>query len=246
MKILFFIESLYSGGKERRLVELLKGLKNYSNINYELVLTRRDIHYKDVLALNIKIHYLDRKFIRKDPRLFFLFYKICKNFRPDIIHVWGNMAAFYSFPAKLLLRLKLLNNQITNAPDKIRKGILSPKIAFLFSDKIIANSKAGLESYAVSSKKSMVIYNGFDFFRLEKLTSKELIRKQFSILTKKAFAMVASFQPNKDYVTYINAANLILKDYDDVTFLCVGNGDNTAFRQLVLPENIDKIKFLGQ
>jgi len=31
MKILFYIESLRSGGKERRLVELIKGLKKYSN-----------------------------------------------------------------------------------------------------------------------------------------------------------------------------------------------------------------------
>ena len=57
MKILFFVESLYSGGKERQLVELLKGLSKFEDISVELVVMRRDIHYKDVLRLNIKIHY---------------------------------------------------------------------------------------------------------------------------------------------------------------------------------------------
>ena len=43
MKLLFFIESLHPGGKERRLVELLKGLSKFEDISMELVLTRRDI-----------------------------------------------------------------------------------------------------------------------------------------------------------------------------------------------------------
>ena len=40
MKILFFIESLGSGGKERRLVELIKGLSKDKNIEIELVLKK--------------------------------------------------------------------------------------------------------------------------------------------------------------------------------------------------------------
>ena len=43
MKILFFSESLHAGGKERRLVELLKGLSKFEDISMELALTRRDI-----------------------------------------------------------------------------------------------------------------------------------------------------------------------------------------------------------
>ena len=80
MKILFYIESLNSGGKERRLVELIKGLSKYPDIEMELVLTRDYIHYKEISDTGIKIHFNIRKGLKKDPRLFFKFYKIAKKF----------------------------------------------------------------------------------------------------------------------------------------------------------------------
>ena len=39
MKILFFINDLRSGGKERRLVELIKGFSNLSGMEMEIVMT---------------------------------------------------------------------------------------------------------------------------------------------------------------------------------------------------------------
>jgi len=245
MKILFFIESLGAGGKERRLAELLKSLKNYPEIIYELVLTRRLIHYQEILDLNIKIHYLERKYLKKDPSLFFRFYKICQDFRPDIIHVWGNMPAIYTIPARLLLRVRLLNNQIGDATVKAKRRIFLAKLIFLFSDKVIANSRAGLESYSLNGKKGMVIYGGFDFTRLKNLSPNEVIRDKFNIKTKKIVGMVASFQPYKDYATYITAANMILKTNKDVTFLCIGYGNDQPFREMVRSENIEYIKFTG-
>jgi len=110
MRILFYIESLRSGGKERRLLELIKGLSKNKNIDMALVLTREDIHYTDVFDTGIKIYYTIRKGLKKDPRLFFKFYKIAKKVKPDIIHVWGNMVAVYAIPTKVLLRIKMVNN----------------------------------------------------------------------------------------------------------------------------------------
>jgi glycosyltransferase involved in cell wall biosynthesis len=245
MKILFFIESLGAGGKERRLAELLKRLKNYHDITYEVVLTRRLVHYQEILDLGIKIHYLERKYVKKDPFIFFRFYKLCKDFRPDIIHVWGNMVALYAIPAKLLLRIKLLNNQIGDATIKSKNRLFFAHLAFRFSDAVIANSKAGLESYLLSGKKGMVIYGGFDFKRLENLVDVKVIRNKFNIRTKRIVGMVASLKPIKDYQTYINAANIILKTNKDVTFLCIGYGNDSLYREMVWPENIDHVKFLG-
>ena len=175
MKIVFFIESLRSGGKERQLVELIKGLKHYPDIECELALTRTEIHYKDIFSTGIKIHYIVRKYIKKDPRLFILFYKICKKYRPDIIHVWGNMVAIYALMAKTLLEIPMINFQIQNATKKVNKEILSHKLTFPFSDIIIANSKAGLKAYNAPERNSRVIYNGFDFnrFVISKLRVKE-------------------------------------------------------------------------
>lgn len=70
MKILYIIESLSAGGKERRLVELIKGLKDHSDFQCELAVMSNDIHYEYVFKQNIRIHYLIRKW-KKDPEIFF-------------------------------------------------------------------------------------------------------------------------------------------------------------------------------
>ena len=85
MKILFFIESLRAGGKERRIVELLKGLKQFPDISIELVLTRNEIHYQEILQLDVPIHIIERKFLKKDPRLFFKFFRLAKKIKPDMV-----------------------------------------------------------------------------------------------------------------------------------------------------------------
>lgn len=246
MRILFFIESLRSGGKERRLVELIKGLQaKDSDIEMMIVLTKDEIHYKDVLKTNIKVSYAIRK-VKKDPKVFLKFYKIVKNFKPDIIHVWGNLVAIYSVPTKFFLRIPMINSQIADAPDQLEKSLLNHKISFPFSDKIIANSFAGLKAYKAPTNKSEVIYNGFDFNRVNNLTETKEVRKSIGIKTNYIVGMVASFSNLKDYSTYIKAAILVLDNFEDVTFLCIGSGNSDKYKKMVKPEYKDKILFLGK
>ncbi len=246
MKILFYIESLCPGGKERRLVELIKGLKRqFPEIEMELVLTKEDIHYTDIYDTGIKIHYTIRKGLKKDPRIFYKFYKVAKNFKPDIIHVWGNMVAIYAIPAKVLLHISMINNQITDAPLKVKARLFSHKLTFLFSDKIIANTYAGLKSYNTPKKKCSVIYNGFDSNRINNLKPKESVREKFQIKTRYVIGMVASFSKQKNYTTYVKAAILVLEKRQDVTFLCIGSGDDSKYKKMLSSINNDKILFLS-
>ncbi len=246
MKVLFFIESLGSGGKERRLVELIKGLSKDGNLEMELVLTKEVIHYTDILSTNINIHYIVRKGLKKDPRLFYKFYKIASKFKPDIIHVWGNLVAIYAIPTKVFLKTPMINSQITNAPLNVSNSFLEHTLTFPFSDVIIANTYAGLNAYSAPKNKSLVIYNGFDFNRIKDLEDKSLLRQRFNIKTRYAVGMVASFNERKDYTTYIEAANLILEKNNNITFLCIGSGDYSKFEQMVPEKNISNILFLGK
>ncbi len=246
MKILFFVESLRSGGKERRLVELIKGLSKHNDVDMEIVLMKDEIHYNDVIETGIKIHYVIRKNLKKDPRVFFKFYKIAKTIKPDIIHVWGNMVAIYAIPAKTFLKIPMVNNQITDAPESVGKSLIDHNLTFRFSDKIVANSKAGLKAYNTPLKKSKVIYNGFDFNRLNKLKDRALVTKQFDISTKYVVGMVASFSYKKDYNSYIKAANIVLEKCSNTTFICVGSGSFDEYEQMIKPENKNRILFLGK
>jgi glycosyltransferase involved in cell wall biosynthesis len=244
MKILFFIESLRAGGKERRILELLKGLKRYDDIQLEIVLTRKEIHYEEFFDLNIPLHVIERNYLKKDPLLFLKFYRVARKIKPDIIHVWGNMVAVYAVPTVWHLGIPMLNNQITDATPNLKP--LGKNITFRMSAKVIANTEAGLKAYNAPPEKSGVIYNGFNFQRLDALRDNNEVRREFNISTKHVIGMVATLSPYKDYATYIRAAQRILERRTDVTFLCIGEGDASSLRQMVAEKNKSKILFLGK
>ena len=246
MKILFFIEDLRAGGKERRLVELLKRLSQVPNISIVLVLTRKEIHYDEIFDLGIRIHYVERKFLKKDPRVFIKFFRIANKLKPDIIHVWGNVVAVFSIPSKMILRIPLINNQISDAPVKLNNSFLHHRLTFPFSDQIIANSYAGLKAYGVDKSKGIVIYNGFDFRRIQNLPCKKTVLKNLNITTKYVVGMVASYSDLKDYETYIKASNIVNGKFSDVTFICVGEGDSDPYEKLVHPQFKNNVVFLGR
>jgi hypothetical protein len=61
IRILFFIGSLVTGGKERRLIELLTYLKQKDEYELFLVLAFNQIHYPQFLNLNIDFTILNKK-----------------------------------------------------------------------------------------------------------------------------------------------------------------------------------------
>jgi glycosyltransferase involved in cell wall biosynthesis len=245
MRVLFFTENLRAGGKERRIVELLKSLKRQGNVEVELVLSKNLIHYEEIFTLNIPIHIIERKILKKDPRLFFKFFWIAKAFKPDFIHVWGHMVAVYAVPTKLLLGVPLINNEI--ADSTLNAKLLFKRQVFKASDRIIANSYAGLKAYDAPMTKSTVIYNGFSFDRIKNIEEPSTVRERFGIRTAHVVGMVASFLEYKDYKTYIQAALSLLKSKKDITFLCIGDGDDTNYKEMVSDEKQEaNILFLGR
>ncbi len=243
MKILFFIENLGPGGKERRLTELIYDLVKNHGYECTIVLTKLEIHYDKLRNINIQPIIIEKTH-KKDLSIFYKFYKIAKQLKPDIIHVWGNLAATYAIPAKLFLKIPLINNQITDAPC-FSKINFNYKVNFFFSDKIIANSEAGLKSYNVKKTEGLVIYNGFDFNRIKNITDRETLKNRLNIHSKFVIGMVATFSLSKDYQTYIDAALKILEYNQDISFLCIGSGDNQMYKNQIPKKFEDKIKFTG-
>lgn len=248
MKILFFIDSLESGGKERRLVELMKELSLNSNIKFEIAVMNRKIDYGEILRLNVNIHYLERK-TRKDVSIFYKFYKICKEFEPDIVHCWDSMTAIYSIPTCLRLQIKLINGMIVDCPSNrsiFSKHWVRSKATFAFSHVITGNSKAGLKIYNAPKKKSYIIYNGYNFNRNNQLLDSRLIRESLDVSSKYIVAMVATFSKFKDYKTYYEAATILLETRNDITFLAIGNQtDSLASTSLIDVKNRKYFRLLG-
>jgi glycosyltransferase involved in cell wall biosynthesis len=249
MRILFFTDTLDVGGKERRLTELIKDLLLHKEIEFELVVMSSDIHYKEILDLDIKIHYITRR-TKRDISVFYRFYKLCKAYRPDVIHCWDSMTAVYLVPVCKLLNIRLVNGMVVDSP--VRQNIsnkyyLRAKLTFPFSDVIIGNSEAGLLAYKAPKDKSIVIYNGFDFKRTKNLLNQESIRKEIKTDSGYIVGMVACFSENKDYPTFFKAAQILLKNRNDVTFLAIGNRtDSDESRDLIAGQFIDHFRLLGR
>ena len=105
MKIIHLIDSLRSGGKERQLVEVLKFFSQQEKITSNLVVMSDENHYTYIENLNIKTYKIIRK-MKKDFSVFFKFYKIFKDSKPDIVHSWCSMSSVYSLPAAKIIGIK--------------------------------------------------------------------------------------------------------------------------------------------
>ncbi len=249
MRILFFIDSFPAGGKERRLVELMKGLRAQPGIEFELVIMTRDVHYKEVFDLCSDVHFVVRR-TRKDFSVFGQFHRICKQFRPDIVHCWDSMTAVYLVPLLWVHHFKLVNGMVADTPSVTgfrNKNWLRGKLTFPFSKAIVGNSLAGLKAYGAPVGKSHCIYNGFSFTRTEHLVESGSMRQQLMIDTPLVVGMVASFSRFKDYPVFYKAAERLLMERNDITFVAVGDfTDSEASRSLVPAELRGHFRFLGR
>lgn len=249
MKIIHLIDALGPGGKERQIVETLKYLSGKKDITCELVIMSHVIHYEHIEQLNIKTHKIIRKW-KKDPTVFFKLLTLFKETKPDIIHSWNSMCSIYAIPAAKILQIKFINHFLRDAPLRLKpkdQVWIRSILTFPFSDRIAANSKAGLEAYRVPKNKRACLYNGFDFSRIQGLASKKAIREELAIHTRHVVGMVAAFSANKDYATFFNAAQSQLRKRDDITFIAVGGGNlYERMIKLIKPEFRGKIILTGQ
>ena len=248
MRILFVADTLGSGGKERQLVELLKGLDRRKDVTYCLCLLSEGGHYADANLIGGQRYFIRRKF-RYDPSVPVRLYSLYRRFRPDVVQSWELMCSIYALPVAKFFGVKFVS-MIRNAPEKLPAWgdiCIRSKLTFPFSDLILANSHAGLQAYNVPEQRGHCIHNGFDFGRIRTLEAKDAVRKRFGIQTQKVVGMVGKFHPKKDNVTFIEAALRVCARRKDVTFVAVGDGVKLeGCKEMVAPEYSDRIKFLGK
>lgn len=250
MRILFFTDTLGFGGKERRLLELIKYLKQNTDHELALVITQNEIYYEYVHEIGIPITIIDRRFTKYDPFILFKFYKYCRSFEPDIIHSWGIMTTFYAILAKKKLRVPLVSSMIADVYGN--SGLFSLKsilfnIDHFFSDIVLSNSIAGINAYKINSAKAKVIRNGVHLERFNHSYHTGSIRQELGIETDFLVVMVGSFWISKDYDLFVDVAKAIRLKRKDVTFIAVGDGINfDRIQQRINNENVDNVVLAGR
>jgi len=228
----------------------LKYLKENTSFEMLVVLRQEKIDYPAFYDLRIPYKLLTKNYKPKDLTLHWKFYKICQDFKPDLIHSWGKMPAFVSLLTVILKGIPLVNSQITSAPPHIETlsfNNLTNKINFKLSDVILSNSEAGLHVYNPPFSKSKVIYNGINLSRFEGLPPADQIRKKNDIKTKYLVVMVASFSENKDYRKFLNVCQQVSKKREDITFVAAGDGKYLKTIRAEADEmNVKNIRFTGR
>lgn len=229
MRLLLVIDTLGAGGKERRFTELVRALSKIEDIELKVVIMSNDIHYAEIYGLGLEIIRLIRR-TPKDISVFGQFRRIIETLRPDAVHCWESMTAVYLAPVCKLLDCPLINGMVTNVP--LRRNIFNhhwrrARLTFPLSKIIVGNSQAGLSAYSAPRDKSVVIYNGFDFARLDGIKEVKVVRDELDIGTDYVVGMVASFGKQKDYPTFYRAAENILSKRQDITFLAIGLGTDS-------------------
>ncbi len=158
------------------------------------------------------------------------------------------MCSVYAIPVKLLMRAKLINGTIRNAPEVIppfRRLWMRHHLTSPFSDVMLGNSLAGLRAYKIPSHKAHCIYNGFDLSRIRSVPPADEVRRQLGITTTFVVGMVGNFSDKKDQPTLIEAAHRVLAHTRDVTFILIGGGE-TLDRCRELAQGDGQIRFLGR
>lgn len=250
MRIAFISDRLCSGGKERRLIALIQGLLERGNISPVIILwdgidEQDAIDYKYVLNLNIPIYYLGS---HTRVRNCFEVYKILKREQIDAISFWAPpLYSYFMLYSQFRLRIPLYNSSLTNGRNNFTKlELIIGHHIYHFATVVNSNSNQALEVFNIPQKKRKVIYNGFDFTRLINMVPVAEIRKRFKIDTRYIISMAGEYSIRKDWITHVRAANLILSQGYDVTFLCMGAGDPSPYESLIKPLYKKFIRFIGR
>ena len=226
LRVLHLIDSLAAGGKERQLVELLKGLRAEPDLSCELIILSSDIHYEEFSSLGIVAHQLPRK-SRYDVSVLPRMHSVLRQFRPTIVHSWNAMCSVYGAPLAKLAGAKFVNAYVQAAPAKPTysgRDFYWGKLTIPISDVVVANSQAGIPAYGVPRRKAICIRNGIDHNRFATLAPAEEIRRSLGIATRYVIGMVAAFTEWKDHDTFFEAALNVLSVRADVTFVAIGDG----------------------
>ncbi|MFT3680268.1 MAG: glycosyltransferase family 4 protein [Ferruginibacter sp.] len=249
IKVLILNDQLTRGGKERRIVELVKYCHQHYNVVFEIVIMHNDVEYKDVYDTGFKVHLMkwgEHGTLGNFKKII----AITKSFQPDIIHSWSSMTDVVGLFLKFYTRKKFISSMIARAvpfrslKDKEYRRSL---YVFPFTDVITANTKAGIASYNAPAKKSICIYNGFNFDRLKNLDKSEILVKQHNLEGKYVVGMVAAFAERKDQETFVTAALSLLKKYPGkIAFILIGYGIYQEDRMKQAGEHLQKdIIFTG-
>jgi glycosyltransferase involved in cell wall biosynthesis len=212
------------GGAERQLLELFKGIDRDTYAPYLVCLETGGPVAEGARELGVPVEYVTRSW-RWDLGVALRLKSLIKRERISIVHAYLGLPGFYGAIAGKLSGVKVITT-IRIAGPRTRLSDVSERFAFLISDTILSNSRAGADYYFKhfpGRHKARVIYNGYnpsEFDQVHPVSKADLGLPEDGLV----IGHVANLTYLKDYPTFLQALARVFRIEPRALALIVGDG----------------------
>ncbi|KRQ87442.1 Alpha-D-kanosaminyltransferase [Caloramator mitchellensis] len=254
MKVMHIISGGEVGGSRVHLLSLVSN----SECDEHIIICLMDGKlYREAIEMGLDIRLIEQK-NRFDLKVVDDIVRICKEEEVRLVNCHGARANFLAY----FLRQKLKVPFVTTIHSDYMKDyegnffktlVFSNinKMVLRYFDYYIAVSdefKKMLVERRFDENRIFVVYNGIDFNNVLLKSNRKNILKKYKIRNdSKIITMVARLHPIKGHKFLFDAIKLVLKEYDDVVFLLIGDG---SFKSELLNYSkelniLHRLRFLG-
>lgn len=228
IKVLHVLTDKNIGGAGRWLLYYLK-YHNREQFDVRVVLPLGSQLIPAVKELGIHVTVLvemeDKSFDKKAMKALV---QLFKEEQPDIVHTHASMTARMAARAAMVPSIFNTKHCMESAPGVLPKKIVRREVNAVFSDKIIAVSRAVRRSMVHAGchpEQIAVVYNGIEPIAIPSAEEKAALLQSYGGRAgEKAVGMVARLEEVKDHETFLLAAQNVLENRKDVRFYIVGDG----------------------
>lgn len=244
MKITFLIRSLEGGGAERQLLFTAKGLAPQGhNVS---VVTFYDVCFYAAELDNSVVRLIP---LHKQGRwdLLSFYWRLIKQLRqeaPEALYSFLDSANVFSIlckpflpHTKIIWGVRASNVDFANYPWISRWSYKAECFLSRFADRIIANSRAGLDyaaAHGFPREKMSVVHNGIDteYFAPDHSLGLPL-RTQWGVANDQLLiGLVGRIDPMKGHEVFLQAAAILKENFTDMRFVCVGDGEKAYVERM--------------
>lgn len=232
LKILFVIDHLGRGGAERQFINLVNNIDRKMFEVYVFIAERRGERFQE-LKKDIHVYGLPDSKERRTLRALRLLRKTIREIRPDVIQTWLEYSTFLTAVVLKISKLRPLfiashRGSLDELYDyEVRFGSLKKKLliwAYRQTQTVTTNSKylvRQLRSYGVRNIE--VIYNGIDLEKLNRLESREALRRKLEFKTDIFYMVFAGALVARKGIEYLIEAVKGINS-SKISLLILGNG----------------------
>lgn len=256
IKITYMIDVLVTdlAGTENQLIKMINGLdRNKFEINLICLSTHPWIEANRT-SLKCKIDIIEMNKFKK-PSTYLNFIRLARFFkdtRPDIVHTFFPVCNVIGVLAARLAGIKTIFSSRRDYGEWMSSHYLkATRFANRFVTGIVANSTQ-VRDLTIAKEgfndRIKVIYNGIDTEKFRNIRCDIELKRELGIPEdNRVVCIVANFRPMKHHHTFIKAAEIVLRQRQDITFILIGTGQlKVEMEELARSLGIDKnLIFVG-